>query len=294
MALGLGQPARSQSGDVQTIAFGLGGHDRSFLLYQPRGLSGQRPLVLVIHGGGDTARGMMRLTRERWNALADRHGFYVVYPNSLDRLWDFGEGRVSASLNPRVDDLTYFRTVIATVQSRVSVDSSRIFATGLSRGGQASFYLACNLPGEIRAIMPVGMNLPEFMRNECRSGPPVGLALVMGTDDPQVPYNGGWITVFGRQRDQVLSADATLALWRGRNRCGAGPTQTTTDQRPLDRTTLTTLSWACGSAPVVHFRVEGGGHTWPSGRQFLPVRLVGRVSREMDAADAGWAFFSQF
>ncbi|MDA9318772.1 hypothetical protein N9Q54_03060 [Octadecabacter sp.] len=54
---------------------------RDFLLYHPAGLeasSGPRPLVLVIHGGAGTARGMVRLTNRRWNALADRHGFYVV------------------------------------------------------------------------------------------------------------------------------------------------------------------------------------------------------------------------
>ncbi|MFK7977329.1 MAG: hypothetical protein AB8C02_14430 [Halioglobus sp.] len=52
---------------------------------------GSRPLVLVIHGGGSTDRGMTKLDKGRWQELADLHGFYVVYPNAVDKLWDFGE-----------------------------------------------------------------------------------------------------------------------------------------------------------------------------------------------------------
>jgi polyhydroxybutyrate depolymerase len=39
------------------------------------------------------------------------------------------------------------------------------------------------------------------------------------------------------------------------------------------------------------FEVRGGGHTWPSGEQYLGERLVGRVSRELDANQAIWEFF---
>ncbi|MEM6989383.1 MAG: hypothetical protein AAF721_02760 [Myxococcota bacterium] len=35
------------------------------------------------------------------------------------------------------------------------------------------------------------------------------------------------------------------------------------------------------AAPVVVYRVEGGGHTWPGGRQYLPQSLIGRVSRDI-------------
>lgn len=288
---------QAQQGRANTMAFNQDGLQRSFILYRPSGLTaanGPRPLVMVIHGGAGTALGMIRLTRSRWNALADQHGFFVVYPDGVDKMWDFGEGPVSALLDRRVDDLAYFQNVIAVTAQTVPVDQNRIFATGLSRGAQASFYLACNLPGQIRAVMPVATNLPDYMVNECRSGPPVGLALITGTDDPQVPYNGGTITVLGQQRDVVLSSEQTMALWQRRNGCGNGFRSTTFDQRPNDRVSVTLRDWSCSGAPLRHYTVEGGGHTWPSGRQFLPVRLVGRVSRDINAADEGWAFFSQF
>ena len=287
----------AQQGQLQKQTFMQDNLKRDFLLYRPAGAritNGPRPLVLVIHGGAGTARGMVRLTKRRWNTLADQHGFYVVYPNGIDRIWDFGEGTVSGRLTRNVDDLTYFRNVIAATSSAVPIDSTRIFATGLSRGAQASFYLACNLPDQIRAVMPVATNLPDYMVNECRSGPPVGMALVTGTADPQVPYGGGTITVLGQKRDVVLSSEQTLALWQQRNGCRTGPDVRNLDARPNDGVSVKIRTWPCSGAPVRHYAVQGGGHTWPSGRQFLPVRLVGPVSRDIDAADEGWAFFSQF
>ena len=232
--------------------------------------------------------------RRRWNVLADQHGFYVVYPSGIDKIWDFGEGKVSSRLRRNVDDLSYFRNVIAMTSSMVNIDSRRVFATGLSRGAQASFFLACNLPGQVRAVMPVATNLPKYMVNECRSGPPVGMALISGTADPQVPYNGGTITVLGQRRDVVLSSEQTMALWQRKNGCKPNPQTQKTDVDPKDGVSVTIRNWSCSGAPMRHYAVEGGGHTWPSGRQFLPVRLVGPVSRDIDAAREGWAFFSQF
>jgi polyhydroxybutyrate depolymerase len=36
-------------------------------------------------------------------------------------------------------------------------------------------------------------------------------------------------------------------------------------------------------AAVVLYRVEGGGHTWPGGGQYLPARIIGPVARTLDA-----------
>ncbi len=117
------------------------GIEREYLLYVPRGAPAPsgRPLVLVLHGGGGTHRGMVRLTRRRWNRLADAHGFVVAYPNADRRIWDFGEGVISRNRDRRVDDLAFFRRVIGDVSAAWPIDAARIFAAGMSRGGQASW-----------------------------------------------------------------------------------------------------------------------------------------------------------
>jgi polyhydroxybutyrate depolymerase len=47
---------------------------------------------------------------------------------------------------------------------------------------------------------------------------------------------------------------------------------------------VTRLTWSApGCPPVVLYRIEGGGHGWPGGPQFLPARAIGPVPRQLDA-----------
>ena len=34
---------------------------------------------------------------------------------------------------------------------------------------------------------------------------------------------------------------------------------------------------------MVLYRIEGGGHGWPGGPQFLPARVTGPIPRHLDA-----------
>jgi len=44
---------------------------------------------------------------------------------------------------------------------------------------------------------------------------------------------------------------------------------------------------------VVLYTVEGGGHTWPGGYQYLPSGIIGRTSRDIDANEVIWDFFKR-
>jgi polyhydroxybutyrate depolymerase len=51
---------------------------------------------------------------------------------------------------------------------------------------------------------------------------------------------------------------------------------------------------ACrSSSEVVLYRVEGGGHTWPGGVQYLPSFVIGPTSRSVSASEAIWRFFAR-
>jgi polyhydroxybutyrate depolymerase len=43
---------------------------------------------------------------------------------------------------------------------------------------------------------------------------------------------------------------------------------------------------------VTLLTIEGGGHTWPGGAQYLPRGIIGRVCRDFDASERIWAFFA--
>jgi poly(3-hydroxybutyrate) depolymerase len=49
--------------------------------------------------------------------------------------------------------------------------------------------------------------------------------------------------------------------------------------RPVER-----MTWQASAGPaVILYRIEGGGHGWPGGPQYLPARLVGQIPRRLDA-----------
>ncbi|SPH23708.1 hypothetical protein DEA8626_02774 [Defluviimonas aquaemixtae] len=262
---------------------------RQFFVYTPdrAGRHEPMPVVLMLHGGGGSARQMLRSPGRRMNDLAETEGFIAVYPDAVGRSWDFGEGKVSEGRRaPRVDDLAYFRRVIDHITASPRADGNRVYATGISRGGQASFFLACKLPDRIHAIAPVAMSLPAFLADDCRSIPATPIALIHGTDDPLVPYEGGQIRLFRKNRGEVLGAERTMALLSQRNGCRAQAN--TRRMGEVQR-----IEWNGCQASTVLYRVEGGGHTWPGEREVLPRRLVGKTNRDIDATAEIWRFFSR-
>ena len=273
------------------------GLERKYLLYSPPFKlthSDVKPLVLVLHGGGGTHRGMVRLTKSMFNQLADRDGFFVVYPQGIEKTWNEGRGDlISEAHRRRIDDVGFFRRLIEYLVSEYPIDTDRVFATGISNGGLMSFRLACSLPDKIRAIAPVTASIPSAILPLCRSESPVSLAVFNGTEDPLVPYYGGQITVFRQQRGEVLSTDETIKIWLEKNRCTSKPKVTVLPDLTEDGTRVTKIEYNQCSAgsKVVLYRIEGGGHTWPGGRQYLPVRLIGRTSRDINACDEIWSFF---
>ena len=290
-------PSAASAAEVNRHTIIVDGLKRSYLLYKPRNLNHRKshPLVLVMHGGGGTARGLYRDTRDSFTALADKHGFYIAYPNAVKRMWDFGAGKVSEALQVRINDKQFFAELLNHLTDSLPIDERRVFATGISRGGQASYFLACQFPERIRAIAPVTMPMPAFMAENCMATPDIGLALLNGTQDPIVPYDGGQIVARGKQRGQVLSTKQTITTWLKRNGCVLEPTTNRYINPVADNTSVQRIDWSkCEGASVRLYRVEGGGHTWPSGSQYLPVRVVGEVTQDIDGSVEVWDFFSTF
>ncbi len=273
------------------------GIERSCLLYRPRGIHGQtelRPLVFVLHGGGGTHRGIIRLTKGRFNTLADRDGFFVVYPQGVEKAWNEGRGDPISGAHCRgIDDVGFFASLIDHLLSKYPIDPNRVFVTGISNGGLMSLRLGCSLPDRIRAIAPVTASIPSAILPLCRSESAVSLAVFNGTEDPLVPYYGGQIKVFRQERGEVLSTDETIRIWLSKNRCTLEPQVTELPDLTDDGTRVVKVEYAQCSAnsKVLLYRIDGGGHTWPGGRQYLSVRLIGRTSRDINACDEIWSFF---
>ncbi|MCW5773075.1 MAG: hypothetical protein KIT16_15645, partial [Rhodospirillaceae bacterium] len=143
------------------------------------------------------------------------------------------------------------------------------------------------------AIAPVAATMPADLGPRCAPARPIAVLAINGTADPLVPYQGGQVRVFFRNRGAIWSTDRTLAFWARHDRCGsAAPPRVLPDRDPGDGTRIIETRWMGCAAPVHLLRIEGGGHTWPGRAQYLPERWVGKVNRDIDATEAIWRFFA--
>jgi polyhydroxybutyrate depolymerase len=259
---------------LEAATINIGGVERSYVYQIPQNLRRAAPLLLVFHGGLGTGRGMAGLSK--FAALADEKGFIAVFPDGLNRQWNDGRGL------SETDDMAFLAALIDLFVARNNADPRRVYATGISNGGMMSFRIACELPKRIAAIGVIAANLPRALAERCSSGPPVPVMIIDGTEDKLMPWAGGEIV---GERGAVLSATATAQTFTLR----IGSPVETVEPLPsfanADPTRVKRHRWKTGSgAEIVLYEVEGGGHTWPGGAQYLPEAVIGRTSRQIDAS----------
>ena len=273
--------APAPAGEPRTLQ--AGGVTRRYFLYLPATWHRGRPapLVLVFHGGGGRASGIAPHTG--FSRLAEREGFVVAYPQGLNGRWNDGRGYAATH-----DDVGFVRALLDTLGRELSIDPSRVYATGISNGAMFSYRLACYLPGTFAAVAPVAGAMPADLAPACAHTQPVSVLAFQGTADPLMPYVGGGVA---RRRGRVLSAERSIAFWATTSGCAAAPVTTEEPDRVTDGTRVRRTAYGtCREGRAVElYTIEGGGHTWPGGP---PVGgSVGRVTREIDATAVIWGFF---
>jgi len=274
----------------------VGNRKRTFLLHVPPSLPKDKPaaLVMVFHGGGGTGAGTERLTR--FSDLADREGFLVVYPDGVSNNWyDGREVDLSIAHKNKIDDVAFISAMIDAISKDHPVDPKRIYATGISNGGIFSHYLAALLSGRIAAIAPVVGGLADPFHQHFKPDRPVSVLIIQGKNDPLVPYDGGDIRgPLGGKRGKIISTEAAVKTWAEHNGCDKEPVVSKLpDKDPKDGCTVLRSAWGNGKdkTEVVLYAIEGGGHTWPSGPQYLAEGIIGKVCRDFDGTEIIWEFF---
>lgn len=263
-------------------SFVSSGEKREYLLYVPRSYDRSRPTPLVISMHGAGLWGASQRDISQWNKLADSEGFIVVYPSGVGgkgvRIWraEPGDGLTK--------DIRFISELIDTLKASYNIDSTRIYANGLSNGGGMSFALSCTMSDRIAAVgmVAAAQTLPWSWCTDHRAVPMIAFH---GTADPEIPYNGGSAWISSRPFPNVST---WVANWARRNRCGANPVESTV----ASDVTRRAYTNCADDAAVVLYTIQGGGHTWPGGTP-LPKWFVGRTTRSIDATSLMWSFFSE-
>ncbi len=255
------------------------GVKRTYWLYVPRSYDASRPtpLVITIHGFAQWPANQMWVSR--WNDLADKFGFIVVYPSGTQfpLRWQAYD-RPGGNPNP---DVRFLSDLIEKIEGDYHIDPARIYANGLSNGAGMSFLLACRMPERIAAIGLVGgAYLSPW--EACRPPRPIPAVVFHGTDDPVVPYRGGRSRSFNAPFPNIPQWVETFARHNG---C---------DGAPVALPPSGSVTGVCypgrGGGDVIFYTIAGGGHTWPGGRP-LPRWIAGHTTQDIDASRVMWEFF---
>ena len=279
-AASLGCQDGTLDSSVTHVELSHDGDTRSYELYVPPGYDGTTPLPVVLNFHGFTSSGPLQQEGTKMDELAAREDFIVAYPNGLDNSWNAGVccGR-SAETN--VDDVGFTRAVIEDLGARACIDTTRVYATGMSNGGFLSHRLACEAADVIAAAAPVAAVL-GIDESACNPSRPIPILQLNGTADPLVSYEGGGLA-------DSPSAQDSIDGWIARDGCSGEP-QITYENGAA---TCETASDCDGEVSVTLCSIEGAGHCWPG--QPCPERLgslVGEPTFDIDANEVMWELFS--
>lgn len=288
------KPVAPDTGIVEEFVASEGMRRRFYLHLPPNFQEGEHlPLVIMLHGGFGTPLQIREETK--LDALADRSRFIAVYPEGVDRHWNDGRNVEHAN---KFNDVRFISDLIDHMERRWGVNSSQVYAGGISNGGFFAQYLALHLPDKIAAVCSVAATLPTLIYSTRQPKKPVSILYILGMSDPLVPFNGGYIQYKTfKDRGSVVSAQEATQFWVRGNKCVPQPAFSLelTDSDPNDGTKVkyALFTGSPQKAEVEVYGIEGGGHTWPGGSGKLPAKLVGTTCRDFDATEAMWKFFQR-
>jgi polyhydroxybutyrate depolymerase len=263
------------------------GLDRFYLHYLPEHHSLDRkwPLVLILHGGGANGENAMRMAD--MEAMADREGFILLYPDGTgrpgDRVFTWNAGRCCAyALEINADDSGFLIALIDYFIEQHGADRGRVFAAGLSNGSMMVHRLAAEHADRIAAIAAVsgGFNVDGVQPSE-----PVSVIAFHGLLDRHTPYEGGVgeASLFKRVDRPVREGMELWAKWNG---CAA-------ESQREENTAYTReiFSGGRGHSEVVFYTLKDQAHAWPGGRPGLRYGNADPPSPDLNASDLIWQFF---
>lgn len=164
-----------------TTPFGPNPRNVSFNIYVPDKLAARPPILVYPHW----CHGLPNQAFDwsRWSALADDHGFIVIYPgspNAADQCWDVSS-KETLTHNGGGDSLGIVSMVRWTLE-KYHGDKSRVFVAGISSGAMMTQVLLGAYPdvfaaGASFAGVPFGCFAPannsgqyDSWSNDCATG----------------------------------------------------------------------------------------------------------------------------
>lgn len=149
------------------------GETVSYLFYRPNDADQETPLLLFLHGGGESGDDIELLRKHGPPAEIEKgrdFPFYIVSPQNPDENGFWDEDRLARFLDALGDEMDY--------------DRDRLYLAGMSRGAYGAYRLAMENPARFAALLAICGAAPSPYAGWLGDLP---VWIVHGTDDPVIP-----------------------------------------------------------------------------------------------------------
>ena len=274
----------SQANFTNTI--NINGQNRTYKIYIPAIYNSLVPVPLVFNFHGYTSNSQDQEIYADFRSIADTANFILIHPQGLD----IGNGTGwNSFLNTDASnyDYQFVEQLIDDILLNYSIDTNRIYSTGLSNGGFFSYDLACFMSHRFAAVASVAGSMISSHLATCNPGRPIPILQIHGTNDLTVTYNGvgGIINCTG--------IEDLIDFWKNYNSCELNPiieNIPNTNTSDLSTVEKYTYQHTTNLGNVELFKVINGSHTWPGSS----IPLFGlATNQDISASKEIWRFFSQ-
>jgi polyhydroxybutyrate depolymerase len=288
-----------------------GGLTRLFNYYAPDNLPQGRPVVVVLHGGGQHKDAILNspgvAPTEEWLPIADENQLLLIAPNGVNATTgspagtsqSWNDGRADNFTTSTADDIGFMHALLHWAETLYKVDRQRIYFTGSSNGGLLCYRVAREMSHRVAAIAAFIANKPA---QDIPGNPefPIPVFICNGQGETQfMPWAGG-IVSGNPNAGTVLSAVATRDYWKNFNQCGPATSEAFPNINTADDSTASRLLHTGGreGAEVELIVVLSGGHVVPSvahgyNQAVLTAQGLGIQNRDVEGARLAWTFLAR-
>lgn len=228
------------------------GVEHEFILCFPEETK-NAPLILMLHGAGESAEAMRRNTNLDEDAVPE--GYAVCYvtaavdPNnpSLGKVWNSGTGIDEKK------DCEFLVALVSYLEGEYGLDEDRTYAVGFSNGAFMTYRLAVEASDVFEATVSVAGIMPRTIWDERPEKSNVSIFQITGEDDAVVPKNsdGTAASAIAPAMEDVISywAEADGLEFLG--------------EETIGNDSLITRYGNDKDIKVWHLFVTNGHHSWP-------------------------------
>ena len=160
--------------------------EHEFILCLPEETKGA-PLVLMLHGAGESADVMRRTTE--FDEAAVPEGYAVCYVNgAVDKASTHAlKGWNAGTAGGENRDTEFLVSLATYLENEYQLDTKRTFAVGFSYGGFMGYRLAVEAPDIFEAAVSVAGIMPLTMWEKKEERSNVGIFQISGSNDDIIP-----------------------------------------------------------------------------------------------------------